>query len=50
MEALVEIVMAIISFLIEMTIHAAVFIFLLIMAIFSPRYRSKLRERWDTSN
>jgi thiol:disulfide interchange protein len=50
MEAIAEIFLAIVTFLIEVTFHAVVFIFLLVMAIFSPRYRKKLKDRWDTSN
>ena len=37
------------TFIFEVTIHAVVFIFHLIMAIFSPGYREKLRDDWDTS-
>ena len=50
MEALAELVMIIVTFLIEVTIHSLVFIFLLLMAIFSPHYRKNLRDQWDTSN
>jgi hypothetical protein len=50
MEALAEILTAIAAFLIEVTFHAVVFIFLLLMAIFSPRYRKKLKGQWNTSN
>jgi thiol:disulfide interchange protein len=50
MEALAEILLAIVTFLIEVTFHAVVFIFLLVMAIFSPSYRKKLKDQWDTSN
>lgn len=49
MEALGQLVVAIVAFLVEVTIHAAVFIFHLVMAIFSPRYREKLRDDWATS-
>ena len=50
MEALAEIALAIVTFLFEVTFHAVVFIFLLLMAIFSPNYRKKLKDQWDTSN
>lgn len=50
MEALAELALAIVTFLFEVTFHAVVFIFLLLMAMFSPHYRKKLRDQWDTSN
>ena len=50
METLAEIALAIVTFLFEVTFHAVVFIFLLLMAIFSPNYRKKLKDQWDTSN
>ncbi len=50
MEALTESVGVILAFLIEMTLHAVVFLFLLSMAIFSPHYRKKLRDRWNASS
>jgi hypothetical protein len=34
----------------EVTIHALVFVFILAMSVFSPRYRAKLKQEWDTSN
>ena len=37
------------AFFIEVTIHALVFIFHLIMAAFSAEYRAKLKKDWDTS-
>jgi heme/copper-type cytochrome/quinol oxidase subunit 2 len=49
MEALGQLLVAIVTFIFEVTIHAIVFIFLLVMSIFSPRYREKLREEWETS-
>lgn len=49
MEALGQLLVAIVTFIFEVTIHAVVFIFHLVMAIFSPRYRDKLRDDWDTS-
>ena len=49
MEALIELFVRLFVFVIEVTVHALVFLFLLAMAIFSPAYRQKLRERWDTS-
>lgn len=50
MEALAELALAIVTFLFEVTFHAVVFIFLLLMAIFSPKCRKKLKDQWDTSN
>lgn len=50
MEVLIELIGAIIVFIIEVTFHALVFVFLLIMATFSPKYRQRLRDDWDTSN
>ena len=50
MEILLELIGAIIAFIIEVTIHALVFLFLLFMATFSPKYRKKLRDDWNTSN
>ena len=49
MEVLLELIGAIIAFIIEVTIHALVFIYLMIRAVFSADYRQKLREAWDTS-
>jgi hypothetical protein len=49
MEALGQLLVAIVTFIFEVTIHAVVFIFHLVMAVFSPRYREKLQEDWDTS-
>jgi heme/copper-type cytochrome/quinol oxidase subunit 2 len=49
MEALGQLLVAIVTFIFEVTIHAVVFVFHLIMAIFSPAYREKLRDDWDTS-
>lgn len=49
MEALAELAIAIVTFIFEVTIHALVFVFLLVMSIFSPRYRHKLKEDWKTS-
>ena len=49
MEALGQLLVAIVTFLFEVTIHAVVFVFHLVMAVFSPRYREKLQKDWDTS-
>lgn len=49
MEALGQLLVAIATFIFEVTIHAVVFVFHLVMALFSPRYREKLRVDWDTS-
>jgi ABC-type Fe3+ transport system permease subunit len=49
MEALGQLLVAIVTFVFEVTIHAVVFIFHLVMAIFIPRYREKLQDDWDTS-
>jgi hypothetical protein len=49
MEALGQLLVAIVTFIFEVTIHAVVFVFHLVMALFSPRYREKLQEDWDTS-
>ena len=49
MEVLLELIGAIIAFIIEVTIHALVFIYLMIRAVFSADYRQKLRDAWDTS-
>jgi flagellar biosynthesis/type III secretory pathway M-ring protein FliF/YscJ len=49
MEALLEILQAILKVIIEVTIHALVFIYLLLRSIFSPHYRQKLKQHWDTS-
>ena len=46
---LVAILEPVATFLLEVTLHAAYFLFLLLMALFSPRYREKLRQQWDTS-
>ena len=49
MEALLELIGAIIAFIIEVTIHAIVFIYLLVRAVFSADYRKRLHDAWDTS-
>jgi TRAP-type C4-dicarboxylate transport system permease small subunit len=49
MEALVQILLAVVAFILEVTLHAIVFVFYLLMAIFSKRYREKLRNDWATS-
>jgi heme/copper-type cytochrome/quinol oxidase subunit 2 len=49
MEALGQLLVAIVTFIFEVTFHAIVFIFHLVMAIFSPRYRERLQDDWDTS-
>jgi hypothetical protein len=49
MEALGQLLVAIVTFIFEVTIHAVVFVFHLVMAIFSSAYREKLRDDWDTS-
>lgn len=49
MEALGQIIAAIVAFVIEVTFHAIVFVFYLILGIFSPRYREKLRAKRETS-
>ena len=49
MEALVELLVAILTFIFEVTVHAIVFLFHLVMAVFSRRYREQLREDWNTS-
>ncbi|MEP4077931.1 hypothetical protein [Haloferula sp.] len=50
MEALVELIAAIVAFIFEVTIHALVFVYLLVRAAFSATYRQKLKEHWNTSN
>jgi hypothetical protein len=49
MEALVQILLAVVAFIFEVTLHAIVFVFHLMMAIFSKRYREKLRNDWVAS-
>ena len=49
MEALGQLLSTIAEFIFEVTIHAVVFVFHLVMALFSRRYRGKLREDWDAS-
>lgn len=49
MEALIGLLAEILAFIVEVTFHAVEFIFLLLMAIFSPRYRQKLKAEWETS-
>ncbi len=50
MELIAELVVAIGAFVLEVTIHALVFVFILVMSVFSSRYRAKLKQEWDTSN
>ena len=49
MEAIVQLLGVIAAFLVEVTVHAIALAFLLVMAIFSPSYRRRLRERWNMS-
>ena len=49
MAALAELIIAILAFLFEVTFHALVFVVYLMLAIFSPTYRGKLKEKWNTS-
>jgi amino acid transporter len=49
MEALIGLLAEILAFIVEVTFHAVVFIFMLLMAIFSPRYRKKLKAEWETT-
>jgi hypothetical protein len=49
MEALVQILLAVVAFILEVTLHAIVFVFYVLMAIFSKRYREKLRNDWAAS-
>lgn len=49
MEALIGLLAEILAFIVEVTFHAAVFVFMLLMAIFSPRYRKELKAEWETS-
>ncbi len=50
MVALSELLLAIACFILEVTIHSLVFVYLIIRAMFSSPYRQKLREEWSTSN
>jgi amino acid transporter len=49
MEAIGQLLAAIVTFLLEVTFHALVFVFHFLMAMFNPRYRDKLQEDWNTS-
>lgn len=49
MEALAELAVAILTLFVEATFHALVFIFWFVVAAFSPRYRKRLKDQWDTS-
>lgn len=49
MEAVFEIIIWIVYVIFEMTIHALVFICLMVMSIFSPRYRQRLKDDWESS-
>ncbi|OYV07312.1 MAG: hypothetical protein CFE26_01695 [Verrucomicrobiales bacterium VVV1] len=49
MGAFIGLLAEILAFIVEVTFHAVVFIFMLLMAIFSPRYRQKLKAEWETS-
>ena len=49
MEALGQLLATIAEFIFEVTIHALVFVFHLVMAMFNRRYREKLQEDWDAS-
>jgi signal transduction histidine kinase len=50
MEALLELIGAIVVFIFEVTVHALVFVYLLFRAAYSATYRQKLSEHWNTSN
>ena len=49
MEALFELVVMFVTLLVELTVQAVVFLFLLVMAAFDPGARRKLKEQWDRS-
>ena len=49
MEALFELVVTFVTLLVELTVQAVVFLFLLVMAAFDPGARRKLKEQWDRS-
>lgn len=49
MEAIAELFVAIADFILEVTIHALVFVSILAISVFSPKYSAKLKQQWDTS-
>lgn len=49
MGAVAELAVAIFAIVLEITIHALGFVYLLFRAIFSPKYRKKLHDEWNTS-
>lgn len=49
MEALFELVVTFVTLLVELTVQAVVFLFLLVMAAFDPGARRKLKGQWDRS-
>ena len=49
MEAILELLVTFVTLLVELTVQAVVFLFLLVMAAFSPGSRRKLKEQWDRS-
>ena len=49
MDALFELVVTLGTWLVELTVEAVVFLFLLVMAAFSPGSRRKLNAQWDRS-
>lgn len=49
MEAIFELVVTFVTLLVELTVQAVVFLFMLVMATFDPGARRKLKEQWDRS-
>ena len=49
MEVILEFIAMVVSLIFEVTIHALTFICLIVMSIFSQRYRQRLKEDWATA-
>lgn len=49
MDVLADLFIRVVTFIFEVTVQALVFVFHLLMSIFSPRYREKLKNDWNTS-
>jgi hypothetical protein len=49
MEAIAELFVAIAAFVIEITFHSLVFLFLLCRSAVSPKYREQMRSEWGKS-
>jgi hypothetical protein len=48
MEAIIELLVALIAWLVELTIWAIVGLFIAVRAVFSQRHRERLKHEWNS--